>query len=158
MMESFLDWKHKINAGKTTNGAMYRKIGRINGRRTSDGDYIYDPDMPVDEDAPDEFEDVMWTDEFGRSWSEEYDEYGNSLIYVVHRLEDYIYTGKQFCPNCFVEIPKKDGYFECPRCGWSIDIRDAEVGEGCPTMAAAQDYTEFDNYADIFEVDPNDHF
>lgn len=157
MIETFIEWKHRINDGETTNFAMYKKVGTTRARVNESGDYVYDPDIPVDENAPDEYEDEEWVDEFGRTWFEDYDEYGNSLQFVVHRVEDYIFTGKQYCPNCFIEIPRKGDYFECPICNWSFDIHDAEVGEGCPTMAAARDYSEMDDYNEIFEVHPFNH-
>ena len=58
------------------------------------------------------------------------------------KMEEHIYTGHQYCPDCHIEAVLKDdedgdGYFECPKCLWSVTKQEAEEGLGYPTEEAS---------------------
>lgn len=55
------------------------------------------------------------------------------------------YTGVQWCPECHIEIIRKEGYFECPQCKYSITDEEAECGDGYPTLESTyeDDYEEY---------------
>ena len=64
-------------------------------------------------------------------------------------------TGEQWCPNCHIkcEHHKKDGYFECPSCGYNIWDDEAEYGDGYSCLEATyEDDFGYDNYSDISEI------
>lgn len=60
-------------------------------------------------------------------------------------LKYWMHDGHQFCPHCEREIPyvEEEGEYMCDECGYSISLKDAEDGEGFPSIEAVYEYKDW---------------
>lgn len=63
---------------------------------------------------------------------------------------DYLFSGKEYCPDCHIQEEHREGYWECPVCFHSITDDESENGEGHPSIEST-----YDDYSEYFSDRPS---